>query len=337
MKGAAILTILLAVGATYVFFNTVSVADPLEAKYHEYLAQYRKSYANSNEYSLRLGIFKENLRKIEEHNRKNGVTYTLAMNQFGDMTPEEFRRHLGYAPIKNKLPAAPLTGEAAASVDWRAKNAVNPVQNQGSCGSCWAFSATGAVEGSYALATGNLVKFSEQQLVDCSTDGNFGCNGGLMTNAFEYLTKNKFCTAEDYPYNARDGTCKANQCKHALQAVSGFREVPTNSDKETKRALNLGPVAVAVQADKAPFMFYSSGVVDDVSCGTNLNHGILAVGYGTDEKGQGYYIVKNSWGSGWGEQGYIRIASDTNVKGGVCGILLDNSYSESESIQTTSV
>jgi C1A family cysteine protease len=298
----------------------------MEAEYQQFLATYRKSISNGEEYNMRLAIFQQNMEKIQEHNSK-GLSYTLAMNQFGDLTQEEFSKHLGYTPIKNKKPAQPLNIKAEATVDWREKGAVNPVQNQGMCGSCWAFSATGAVEGSYFVKTGKLVKFAEQQLVDCETK-DAGCNGGLMDNAFEYLETHDFCTEDSYPYTARDGTCKEDSCSEHYPAVASYTDVVHNSNDELKKALNLGPVAVAIEADKMVFQFYSGGVLDDASCGLDLDHGVLAVGYGTDN-GQDYYIVKNSWGASWGEQGYIRIGMSHEQEGGICGILEDESYTTS--------
>jgi cathepsin L len=198
---------------------------------------------------------------------------------------------------------------------------VTAVKDQGMCGSCWAFSATGSLEGSYFLKHGQLLSFSEQQLVDCSKkQGNEGCNGGLMDTAFSYVKENGLCLETDYPYNAKDGQCEST-CLKTLSG-SGFVDIPENDEAALERAvLTIGPISVAIQADKPAFQFYKTGVFDDPSCGTNLDHGVLVVGLGT-LKGKDYWIVKNSWGQLWGSEGYILLARGKNM----CGIAQQASY-----------
>jgi C1A family cysteine protease len=210
-----------------------------------------------------------------------------------------------------------------ASVDWREKGAVLPVKNQGSCGSCWAFSAIAAVEGINQIVTGKLTDLSEQELVDCDTSTNKGCNGGFMDDAFAFIIKNGgIATEEDYPYKAADGTC--NQTRSKAVSIDGFEDVPQKDEKSMKKAVAGQPISVAIEAAGRPFQLYKSGVFTG-SCGTNLDHGVVIVGYGT----QGlidFWTVRNSWGPNWGESGYIRMQRNVLSRNGKCGIALYPSY-----------
>merc|ERR1712032_154814 len=207
------------------------------------------------------------------------------------------------------------------------KGAVTPVKNQGQCGSCWSFSTTGALEGAWEVATGNLVSLSEEMLVDCSKKNN-GCQGGSMDLAIQYVESTGLCTEKSYPYIAgggKAGTCKASSCTLGLAkgAVSGFHDVSKNSEKALMSALMQGPVSIAVEADKSVFQSYRSGVMTRM-CGANLDHGILAVGYGTED-GTPCWKVKNSWGSVWGDDGYANLERGKGGSG-ECGLLSDASY-----------
>lgn len=232
------------------------------------------------------------------------------------MTNEEYKQMLGYRPrVSNAMTAHFETADLPASVDWRAKGAVTGVKDQGQCGSCWAFSTTGALEGRDFIKTGELKSFSEQQLVDCSKD-NGGCNGGDMGLAMDYASKNPLEVEANYPYKGANGDCQYAAAK-GESSNEGHKNVAPNNKDQLKAAIAKGPVSVAIEADTMVFQFYQGGVLNNSGCGTNLDHGVLAVGYGS-ENGQDYYIVKNSWGPNWGEQGYIRLAAVDGA--GICGI-----------------
>ena len=294
---------------------------------------YNHSYASPTERDYRETIYTRNVAKIAHHNSHNH-SYWFNVNKFADLTRSEFakiyirggytnetrrsRNHVDWLLMRpSALPA---------SVDWSAEGAVTPVKDQGQCGSCWAFSTTGSVEGAWFLKNNALVSLSEQQLVDCSaSEGNQGCNGGLMDYGFQYVIDNKGLTTEAaYPYTAVDGTCKKSLKSAAT--ISAFKDVPTNSETALMTAIAQQPVSVAVEADQNSFQFYAGGVMTK-ACGTALDHGVLAVGYGTDAQGQDYYKVKNSWGADWGVKGYILLGRGKAFgTSGQCGIQMDPSY-----------
>jgi hypothetical protein len=213
------------------------------------------------------------------------------------------------------------------SLDWVAKGAVTAVKNQGQCGSCWAFSTTGSLEGALFVATGKLTSLSEQDLVSCDTKVDQGCSGGLMDNAYEFVMENGgICSEDAYPYTSgggSSGTCQKS-CSNVM-TITGHTDVPSQDEDALKTAVSRQPVSVAIEADKSVFQLYKSGVFTSTSCGNQLDHGVLVVGYGTQD-GTDYWKVKNSWGSSWGQNGYILMAKDISSSAGQCGIAKQPSY-----------
>ena len=301
--------------------------------FDEFINRYGKNY-DSKEYYERKQIFNDNLDLIAGHNNSN---YSLGLNRFMDMLPNELPKGFvthhktGFGIDLDKTSGCSKFNtdykieNLPLSVDWRKENAVTSVKNQGQCGSCWSFSAAGAMEGSWAIATGNLVNLSEQQLMDCSIKyGNLVCNGGLMDNAFDYAIDNGMCSYDEDPYKAKKDSCDLNCNKIAY--FSSCVDVTPNNEQALMAAVAQQPVSVAIEADTTVFQLYSGGILDSDKCGTNLDHGVLLVGYGSDN-GIDYWIIKNSWGDSWGEDGYIRIKRTTSDNSqGTCGVAMQPSY-----------
>jgi len=312
--------------AALVGVNAYTVSDTtMERHYLNYLAEHGKSYPTKEEYLFRLAEFTRKMKIVESHNAKNSDDASVAVNHMSDWTDDEYKAILGYKGKKARNTTVfEGSNDIPASVNWVEQGAVTPVKNQGSCGSCWSFSATGSMEGRYQIKNGDLVSFSEQQLVDCSkTQGNMGCNGGLMDYAFTYAETNMMETEEQYPYKGRQGTCNA---QGGSVEVSDFTDVKPKSPSALAAAVAEGPVSVAIDAGNPLFQLYHGGIMKHF-CGQSLDHGVLVVGYGT-EKGTDYWLLKNSWGPTWGEKGYFRIlrSMDKENEGGVCGLQQDPSF-----------
>lgn len=291
---------------------------------------HNKAYTDIHEEKVRYTIWQDNVRRITEFNQ-NSKSLFLRMNHFGDMTNTEFRAQMNgyFSPSdKTKDSATFLTPNYAAipdNVDWRDHGYVSDVKNQGQCGSCWAFSTTGALEGQHFRKTGKMVTLSEQNLVDCSgTYGNQGCNGGLMDNAFKYVKANGgIDTEESYPYEGVQKKCRF-QKENIGAEDTGFVDIKEGDEDALKNATaTVGPISVAIDASHFSFQFYHSGVYDEEQCSSSqLDHGVLVVGYGTYNS-QDYWLVKNSWGTGWGLNGYVRMSRNKNNQ---CGIASSASY-----------
>jgi len=326
--------------ALCVLFVGIQCALSLDAKLDESWSLFKrvheKQYTSSGEETLRRTIWEANLAMINKHNLEADLdlhTYTMGMNKFGDMTNEEINKQMNglKVDLKSKseldrhtfLPRANVA--LPPSVDWRIKGYVTPVKDQGQCGSCWAFSATGALEGQTFAKTMKLPSLSEQNLVDCSgTFGNMGCNGGLMDYAFQYIKANKgIDTEETYPYEARNDKCRFNPANVGA-TDTGFVDIRAQNETDLQNAIaTVGPISVAIDASHSSFHFYSKGIYDEPACSpVQLDHGVLAVGYDS-QSGQDYYTVKNSWGPNWGMQGYIWMSRN---KMNQCGIATMSSY-----------
>jgi len=282
---------------------------------------YNKQYPTEEVFD-RFNVFKANLDLITAHN--NGSTgWKMGINQFADLTPAEFKAYLGLKPRDNSyirsVNVEVLADSPVNDIDWVSKGAVTPVKDQAQCGSCWAFSTTGSVEGAVQVKTGRLTSVSEQQLVDCAgSSGNQGCNGGLMDDAFNWIVSHRGIGSEaSYPYTARDGTCKDVP---SVSTISGYKDVQQGSEDALMTALGQQPISIAIEADQSSFQFYKSGVFTG-PCGQQLDHGVLLVGSGSDG-GQDYWRVKNSWGASWGDNGFIRMIRGKNM----CGLSNMASY-----------
>lgn len=316
-------------------------------------AEFGKSYADLEEEAQRFVQFLDNWAYIVRHNAGNS-TFKMGVNQFSDLSLEEFQLqihgHSGScvntenAPIfvwdgsSKSTDVDPGFGADPLAVDWTnhtdGKSYVTAVKNQGSCGSCWAFSSTGALESRYAIKHGvtgdDITTLSEQQLIDCSKlEGNKGCDGGLMDDAFDYVEKaGGLCSEKEYPYTAKTGlVCHAEErCTTKYAAITGYKDVRTDNERSMETAVAEGPVSIAVDAAGRAWQHYKEGIVSK-TCGTKLDHGVLTVGYG-EEDGTKFWKVKNSWGDTWGEAGYIRLCRDCGAKDGECGMLEYPSYPE---------
>ncbi|PIA62994.1 hypothetical protein AQUCO_00200781v1 [Aquilegia coerulea] len=305
----------------------------MEDRHEQWMNNYGLTYKDTAEKQMRFQVFKNNVEFIDTFNKNGDRPYTLRINEFADQTNEEFiaSRNGFKKPSKLRPSSSSFRYEnvtaVPSSMDWRKKGAVTPVKNQGQCGSCWAFSAVAAMEGVTKLSTGKLISLSEQEIVDCDiTSEDQGCGGGYMEDAFKFVQQNNgIATEATYPYKAVNANCnKKEEASHAAK-ITGYEVVPANDEKALLKAVANQPISVSIDASGSAFQFYSSGVFTG-DCGTDLDHGVTAVGYGTTSDGTKYWLVKNSWGTEWGDHGYIKMERDIDAKEGLCGIAMDSSY-----------
>ena len=320
------------------FLTTICCALPFEDLVKEewelFKLEYGKTYSSEEEEIKRMDAFMENSFKIAKHNQlfhQGKVSFTLALNKFADMSLKEFSSVMkGYIPSsydQGSLFVPPANIELPDEVDWRKNGAVTPVKNQEHCGSCWSFSTTGSLEGQHFLKTKKLVSLSEQNLVDCDKT-NAGCGGGFSKLAFDYIKENGgIDTEKSYPYEAKNDTCRYNPAKSGA-TVSGYVSIKSGSEDDLKAAVaTIGPISVAIDSNHTSFQLYNkSEIYDDPECTSEidrLDHAVLVIGYGATKDGRDYWLVKNSWGTDWGNEGYFKMARNKN---NACGVATDAVY-----------
>jgi hypothetical protein len=325
--------------------GTLASTHSLVEAFEAWMVRHGKTYADdAHEYAARMEIFAKNAAFVVEHNAKYAlgeVSHWVGLNAFAASTREEFKQLLGYDASSRALKARQdgdyknawryANVDVPEEIDWVERGAVTKVKNQGRCGSCWAFSTSGAVEGLNQIKTGRLVSLSEQEMVSCSRE-NSGCNGGLMDNAFKWIIENGGIDSErQYPYVALAEECEETKLRLHMATIDGFEDVPAGDEDALEKAVAMQPVSVAIEADHQSFQLYEGGVYDAHDCGADIDHGVLVVGYGIDHNTthpkhhRHYWKIKNSWGQ-WGENGYIRIARRVKRENGQCGITTAASY-----------
>jgi cathepsin L len=308
----------------------ISNGCELECQFERFKDKYNISYSSDAEETYRKEIFSKNLDRINEFNNNNKSTHKLGINRFSDKFENEKILNKVFKKSHKSRSCDPQvydeTYQVPLQINWVDKGAVTNVKDQGQCGSCWAFSTTGAIEGALKISKQELVSISEQQLIDCSLKyGDFGCNGGMPDNGFEYVIDNGICTEDEYQYHAKKSSCDTSNCVSLLSVSSCVDVIPYN-EMALEYAVSKQPISVAIQADTFIFQHYKTGIITDVECGTDLDHAVLVVGYGV-ENGLDYWLVKNSWGETWGDNGYVKILkSNSTNDAGICGIASVPSY-----------
>jgi len=312
--------------------------EDADADWVQFKKDHGKAYKNANDEQVHKTAFNKTHQLVRQHNAeyaKGQHSFDMAINHLSDLTPEEYRVRLGFRPTQSGASASssspsgfmPHTSDASSlpnQVDWRQQGYVTAVKNQGSCGSCWSFATTGALEGQHKRATGQLISLSEQNLVDCSANQGHSCQWGSMDSSYQYIQNNHGVDTESsYPYTGGVGTCRFNTANVGA-TTKGWYNLPNGNEQAMQSAVaTQGPIAICIDSDHSSFQNYKSGVYYEPQCSTNSNHCLLTVGYGTDPNYGDYWLVKNSWGTGWGEAGYIRMARNRNNN---CGVAQYPSY-----------
>lgn len=318
-----------------IVIHTAIAAVIWDPEWEAFKAKYDKHYSSLWEEEYHHEIYTKNKQKIDAHKilfSQGIVPYNMAINQFGDLTNAEFNEmmnKLRYNPFASKKQfrrwSTDIDSEVPDSIDWREKGYVTEVKDQGNCGACYAFSATGSLEGQHFAKTGQLISLSEQQIIDCSIPyGNYGCQGGLIDYSFDYIINARGIQSETtYPYQCQMGICKY-QANNTAATMNGYVDLPSGNEEHLKDSVGtIGPVSVAVDASHMSFQFYSGGIYYEPDCSDQfLDHGLLVVGYG-NQNGSDYWTVKNSWGTTWGDEGYILMSRN---RGNNCGIASLASY-----------
>ncbi|GAB2249291.1 hypothetical protein Droror1_Dr00012653 [Drosera rotundifolia] len=333
LSGFMLLAFFLGLGLLTSASRPLSNDSSMVKKHEDWMVQYGRTYKDNAEKVMRFEIFKKTVEFIEAHNRLN-KGYTLSVNAFADLTDEEFRKtYTGYKrqePSNSSLKSTSFKyknfTDVPSSVDWVTAGAVTPIKNQGTCGSCWAFASVATIESLNEITTGNLISLSEQEILDCDVNGeDHGCNGGFADGAYQFVINNGGLTTEDnYPYvGYQENYCNGND--PAAVTISGYENVPNNDESSMQQAVANQPITVVLDASDDGFRYYSGGVFTG-PCGTATDHVVTVVGYDTASDGTPYWLIKNSWGTSWGENGYIRLQRDVSDPRGLCGVAMYPAY-----------